>query len=160
MRSILFLSVSCSAVAYFSTLSYKRHDFRKNVNEHKICVCFSIRILSEIFLIRRIIQRDIFINVKKFLCKVHIIFYQFLMKLLFSQQIFKIYSNFMEIRLVGDELFHANRLTNGETRRHDKANSRFSLFWECAYECLFNKWNVRSRFGFTRHRLGTSRLLL
>jgi len=31
-------SVACPAQQYYSTLSHKRHDFRKNVTEHKICV--------------------------------------------------------------------------------------------------------------------------
>jgi hypothetical protein len=31
-------SFGCSALQYFSTLSHKRHDFRKNVTEHKMCV--------------------------------------------------------------------------------------------------------------------------
>jgi len=34
----------------------------------------------------------------------------------------------MKIRLVGDELFHAD----GQTDRHDEANSRFSQFCEQA----------------------------
>jgi hypothetical protein len=39
-------------------------------------------------------------------------------------------SNFMKIRAVGAELFHAD----GQTERHDEANSRFSQFCESAYK--------------------------
>jgi hypothetical protein len=34
----IFPSVACPAVQYSSTLSPKRHDFRENVTEHKMCV--------------------------------------------------------------------------------------------------------------------------
>ena len=52
-----------------------------------------------------------------------------LMKLVFSRQIFiqNIQTtNFMKIRLVGAELFRAERQTNG----HDEANNRISQFFE------------------------------
>jgi hypothetical protein len=32
----ILLSVACSALQYFSTLSHNRHDFRNEVTEHKI----------------------------------------------------------------------------------------------------------------------------
>jgi hypothetical protein len=39
-------------------------------------------------------------------------------------------SNFMKIRPVGSELFHADEETDGETDMHDEANSRFLQFCE------------------------------
>ena len=41
-------------------------------------------------------------------------------------------SNFVKIRLVGAELFHAYGQTERQTDRHDEANSRFSQFCERA----------------------------
>jgi hypothetical protein len=60
------ITMSCglSGSTTFSTLSHKRHDFRKNVTEYKICVLIFSTILFETFPILRINQRDIVINVK------------------------------------------------------------------------------------------------
>jgi len=51
-------------------------------------------------------------------------------KLEFSRQIFKkiLISNFTKIRPAGAELLHAD----GQTDKHDEANSRFSQFCERA----------------------------
>ena len=43
-------SVACPALQYFSTLSHKQHDFRKQVIEHKMCVSsLSTPFVSNIF---------------------------------------------------------------------------------------------------------------
>jgi hypothetical protein len=36
--SIILSTVACLALTYLSTLSHKRHDFRKNVIEYKMCI--------------------------------------------------------------------------------------------------------------------------
>ena len=57
-------SVACSVLQYFSTLSHKRHDFRKRkVTEHKMCVLVLSAILYEKFLIIRITERDMIIDI-------------------------------------------------------------------------------------------------
>jgi hypothetical protein len=38
IRHIILSSVTYPALSHFSTLSYKWHDFRKNLIEYKICV--------------------------------------------------------------------------------------------------------------------------
>jgi len=71
----------------------KRHDFRENVIEYEMCVLFSLQLLFETFLILSRIQWDIIINVQRSSLKRSFYFYQTLMKVEFSQQIFKKYSN-------------------------------------------------------------------
>jgi hypothetical protein len=74
MRRIILSCVASLAPPHFSTLAHKRHDFRKNVIEHKMCVLiFSTKLFSETFLIMRRIQRDTIINVHKSSCKVPVI---------------------------------------------------------------------------------------
>jgi len=58
-RSIFLSFVACPSVPYSSTLSHKRHDFRKNSIVHKMYVLIFSRILSEEFLIIRRNERDV-----------------------------------------------------------------------------------------------------
>jgi len=55
-----------SPLQHVCTLSHNRHDFRKKVTEHKMCVLIFLSILSEMFLILRRTERDIIINVHKY----------------------------------------------------------------------------------------------
>jgi hypothetical protein len=60
----------------FSTLSHKRHDFRRNIIEHKMWVLIlSTNFFSETLLILRIIHRGAIVNVHKSLCKDVFIFF-------------------------------------------------------------------------------------
>jgi hypothetical protein len=90
----------------------------------KCVFLFPRRLLSEKFLILRKIQRHIIINVHISARKVPNIFVRieinsyFLDRFLKNTQI----PNFMKIRPVRAELFHAD----SKTDRYDKANNRFS----------------------------------
>jgi hypothetical protein len=64
MRRFILSSVLCLVWQYVSTSSQNRHDFRKEVIEHKMGVLIFATILSQTSLILRRIQRDIVINVK------------------------------------------------------------------------------------------------
>ena len=70
--------VACEAPEYFSTLSHKWHDCRKNVTEHKTCVSdVFLYILPEIFLIQRRILRDMIKIVNLYFQKVTLILSDF-----------------------------------------------------------------------------------
>jgi hypothetical protein len=115
MRCIL-LSAVCPALPHSSTLSYKRSDFREErVISHKMCVSiFSTTFVWNISHSKekwaRCDQKRayIFIGSARYSC-------QILTKLKFSWWIFEKnsqISNFMKIRPVGAELFHADRWPN------------------------------------------------
>jgi hypothetical protein len=58
-----YCNVASLGIQYFSPLSRKCQDFRKNVVEDKVCVLIFPQFLSNIFPILRIIQQDV-INVE------------------------------------------------------------------------------------------------
>ena len=70
--------------AYFSTLSHKRHDYRKKkVIEHKICILI-LQLLCYRFLILRRSHRYILFNVHRSRCKVPVIFFRILTRIFWT----------------------------------------------------------------------------
>ena len=115
----IFSSVACPALPYFSTLSHKRHDFRrKKLLKTKCVFWFTLHLLPGTFLIPRKIER----NMTKIYIGLHVKYPLFLSDFnatwIFSTGFSKNtqISNFMKIRLVGNESFDADRQT-GHTWR-------------------------------------------
>jgi len=123
---VVLSSVACSFRPYFSTLFHKQPDFPENVIEHKRVFRFSLQLWSETFLILRRIRRDMIKNVYWSSCKVPVILFRLWWNLNFLGKFSKNIHipNFIKIRPVGAELFHAD----GRTDRHEEANSRFPQF--------------------------------
>jgi hypothetical protein len=73
MRRVILSSVACPALQYFSTLSHKRHGFRKKIIEHKMNVLtFSTRFVRKFLILRRIRGNSI-IKVHRASCKIPVI---------------------------------------------------------------------------------------
>jgi len=103
-------SVVCPTLPYFPPLSHKRYDFRKKKSYWTQNMCFDFCTnLCEKFLIIWRIERD------SYKVPVILVILQWNLKFLgiFSKntQI----SNFMKILPVGDEVFRADRRTEGQT---------------------------------------------
>jgi hypothetical protein len=106
-------SVPGPALQYFSTLSHKRHDFRKTLLNAKCVFWFPLRLSSGTFLILRNIERDVMKNVWWSSCKVPFVFSNFNGTWIFWTVFRKIpKQNFMKIRPVAAELLHADRRTD------------------------------------------------
>jgi hypothetical protein len=73
MLCIMLSSVTSLAAPYFQNYLISGTVFLKQNVEHKLCVLIFLRIVSEIFLILRRIQRDFIIKVGTSPCKVPVI---------------------------------------------------------------------------------------
>ena len=87
MRRIILPSVACLTVPYFSTLSHKRHDFRKNLLNTKYVFDFLYEFCLKKILIPRGIRRDIIRNVHRSSCQVPVILVGFKKKIELSLQV-------------------------------------------------------------------------
>jgi len=87
MRHIFIRGLPYSAI-FFNT-SFKRHDFRNEVKEHKTCDLIFSTNLSLTFLVISRIQRDTIINIQRSPCKKTGYACQILIKLEISVQIFE-----------------------------------------------------------------------
>jgi hypothetical protein len=123
MRHIVMSFVAPRSPLFCSTLSHKHYDFRKKVIQHKMCVF----IFSTTFFVQNISlsrkKRDIVKNVEMCSCKVPVILVGFSWNLNFlgwSSKKFQV-SNFIKIRPLGEELFHA------DGRWHETKVSLFTI---------------------------------
>ena len=128
MRHIVICGLpSCK---YFSTISHKRHDFRKRLLNTKCVFWFSLQLLSETFPILRT-ERGMIKNVYRSSCTVPVILVKILWNLNFLDRFSTNtrISNFTKLLPVAAQLFHAD----GQTDRDDDAESHFTQFYESAY---------------------------
>ena len=76
--SAIFSSMACPVVQYFPALSYKQHDFRKEMLNMKCVFRFSVQLLTETFFIVRRIEGDMVLkNVYRSSSKVPVILVRF-----------------------------------------------------------------------------------
>jgi hypothetical protein len=115
---VILSSVACPALQHFPTLSHKRHEFRKKkVFEHKTCVSsFSTNFIWNIFHSKKNLtgyDTSVYWSSRK--VPFSLVRFQWSFNLLdrFSKNIQT--PNFMKIRLVGADFYHADGWTDGRT---------------------------------------------
>ena len=124
-RRFILSSVLLFGSTIFSTISHKWQYFRgKKLLKIKRVLTFSKTFVWSISHLGRI-QQDMFINVQTCLGNMPIFLLRYEWELNFLDRLSKnaLKSNFMKIRLLVFELFHAEGRTDGCTW-HDEANSR------------------------------------
>ena len=77
MRHVILSSVASLAAPLFRFYLINGSVFGEKVIGHKICLDFFLQLLCKTFLILRILQRDIVINVNTSSCKVSVILVRF-----------------------------------------------------------------------------------
>ena len=135
MRHIVICGLSRSTIFCPHYLINNRIFEEKKLLNAKCGFWFSLQLLSEIFLILRRTERDMIKSIYWSTCKVPLLFLSDFSETWISFNKFSKNTeiqNFMKIRPVGAELFHAD----GRTNRHDEAQSRFSQFCERAQQTL------------------------
>jgi hypothetical protein len=65
-----FSSVACPALPYFPTLTHKRHDFREESIEQKVCALIFSTNFGETFFILRRNEQEMIVNIYWSSCKV------------------------------------------------------------------------------------------
>jgi hypothetical protein len=119
------LSAASLAPPYFSTLSLKRHDFYKNLMEHKICIL----ILSTTFVSNishsevnsaRYFHKcgNVFVCSTRYFCRIFV-------KREFSRQSFE---KGLNIKFLHNLSTESRVVSYRQTDRHDEANCRFLQF--------------------------------
>ena len=118
----------------------------KNLRDLKCVYSFSLQLLPEKFLIIRISERDMIINVYCSSCKVSAVHAMCSRTLSFIDRFSKStqISIFMKIRPGGAQLFHVD----GHTHTHDEADSRFPQFLRKASQnaCTICRWVLCRRW--------------
>jgi hypothetical protein len=109
--------VACLAVQYRINGTIFRG---KSVNEHKMCVLFSLQLLSEILLILRRIQRDTIIGQHRSSCKVPIIFSDINETSIFCTDYRKILNKFHESLSSGSLVVPFGQAAGQTDRQTDK----------------------------------------
>jgi hypothetical protein len=141
-----FSSMTCPALQCYSTLSHKRHYFRKKKLSNKKCLFwFSLQLLYDKFLIIKH-QSGIWSKIYLGLHVQYTLFLSISMKLDFSREILEKFSNIVKILPVWAESFHTDRQTwwnliaafrnfvNVPHKRWHHIPFQFHTYFQC-YEC-------------------------
>jgi hypothetical protein len=119
----------------FFTLSFKWHDFQKNVIVYQMCLRFSLKLLSEIFHILRRTEWYVIKNAHYSLCKLPIFLVRVQWNLAVLKQIFEKYSN---IKFHENPLSRSQVVLCGQTDKHDEANCCFSQFLQTCLKSVLS----------------------
>jgi hypothetical protein len=138
-------SIACPALQYFSTLSHKRHDFRKKLWNIKCVFWISLQIMPETFFILGRIRRVTIVKIHSFSCKAPVILSRIWRNLKFVDRFLRNIqrSNLMNIRSMGPKLVHADRRAGRQTHRRNDMTKLIAAFRNFADAP--KKWNMDSK---------------